>query len=137
MHMRTHDRFDVWIASSTRDSRNMSPPSTYKLLRLMIRGVEVDKVVFHEPHVRDNRYAIQVRSDLINGLLGAIGLNYDDVHLLPGTCPGNSKLFFTELHGSRGTSECRGLTVRIQTKVSNPASGMVSSGQLDEHVCRL
>ena len=98
MHIRTHDRFDDWIASSTRDSRSMSPPPTYKLLRLMTPGAEVDKVVFHEPDVRDNQYAIQVHSDLINGLLGAIGLNSDEVHLLPGTDPRNSKLFFTELN---------------------------------------
>ena len=65
MHMRTHDRFDVWIASSSRDSRNMSSPPTYKLLRLMTPGAEVDKVVFHEPDVRDNQYAIQVHSDLV------------------------------------------------------------------------
>ena len=58
MHMRTYDRFDVWIASSTRDSRSMSLPPTYKLLRLMTPGAEVDKVVFHEPDVRDNQYAI-------------------------------------------------------------------------------
>ena len=98
MHMRTHDRFDVWIASSTRDSRSLSPPPTYKLLRLMTPGAEVDKVVFHEPDVRDNQYAVQVHNDLINGLLGSIGLNSDEVHLLPGTDPRNSKLFFTELN---------------------------------------
>ena len=98
MHMRTHDRFDVWIASSTRDSRNLSPPPTYKLLRLMTPGAEVDKVVFHEPDVRDNPYAVQVHNDLINGLLGSIGLNSDEVHLLLGTNPRNSKLFFTELN---------------------------------------
>ena len=78
MHIRTHDRFDVWIASSTRDSRNLSPPPTYKLLRLMTPGAEVDKVVFHEPDVRDNQYAVQVHNDLINGLLGSIGLNSDE-----------------------------------------------------------
>ena len=98
MHIRTHDRFDVWIASSTRDSRNLSPPPTYKLLRLMTPGAEVDKVVFHGPDVRDNQYAVQVHNDLINGLLGSIGLNFDEVHLLPGTDPRNSKLFFTELN---------------------------------------
>ena len=48
--------------------------------------------------MRDNQYAIQVHSDLINGLLRAIGLNYDEVHLFPGTDPRNSKLFFTELN---------------------------------------
>ena len=94
MHIRTHDRFDVWIASGTRDSRNLSPPPTYRLLRLMTHGAEVDKVVFHEPDVRDNQYAVQVHNDLINGLLGSIGLNGDEVHLLPGTDPRNSKLFF-------------------------------------------
>ena len=57
MHIRTHSRFDVWIASSTRDSRKLSPPPTYKLLRLMTPGAEVDKVVFHEPNVRDNQHA--------------------------------------------------------------------------------
>ena len=31
-------------------------------------------------------------------LLGSIGLNSDEVHLLPGTDPRNSKLFFTELN---------------------------------------
>ena len=98
MHIRTHDRFDVWIASSTRDSRNLSPPPTYKLLRLMTPGAEVDKVVFHEPDVRDNQYAVQVHNDLVNGLLGSIGLNSDEVHLLPGTDPRNSKLFFRELN---------------------------------------
>ena len=98
MHICTHDRFDVWIASSTRDSRNLSPPPTYKLLRLMTPGAEVDKVMCHEPDVRDNQYAIQVHNDLINGLLGPIGLNSDEVHLLPGTDPRNSKLFFTELN---------------------------------------
>ena len=67
MHMRTHDRFDVCIASSTRDSRSLSPPPTYKLLRLMTPGAEVDKVVFHEPDVRDNQYAVQVHNDLVNG----------------------------------------------------------------------
>ena len=91
MHIRTHGRFDVWIASSTRDSRNLSPPPTYKLLRLMTPGAQVDKVVFHEPHVRDNQYAIQVHNDLINGLLGSIGLKSDEVHLLPGTDPRNRK----------------------------------------------
>ena len=96
MHIRTHDRFDFWIASSTRDS--MSPPPTYKVLRLMTPGAEVDKVVFNEPDVRDNQYAIRVHNDLINGLLGAVGLNSDEVHLLPGTDPRNSKLFFTELN---------------------------------------
>ena len=55
-------------------------------------------MVFHETEVRDNHYAIQVHSDVINGLLGAIGLNSDEVHLLPGTHPRNSKLFFTELN---------------------------------------
>ena len=30
--------------------------------------------------------------------MGAIGLNSDEVHLLPGTDPRNSKLFFTELN---------------------------------------
>ena len=89
MHMRTHDRFDVSIASSTRDSRSLSPPPTHKLLRLMTPGAEVDKVVFHEPDVRDNQYAVQVHNDLINGLLGSIGLNSDEVHLLPGTDPRN------------------------------------------------
>ena len=64
----------------------------------MTPGAEVDKVVFHEPDVRDNQYAIQVHNDLINGLLGSIGLNSDEVHLLPGTDPRNSKLFFTELN---------------------------------------
>ena len=98
MHIRTHDRFDVWIASSTRDSRNLSPPPTYKLLRLMTPRAEVDKVVFHEPDVRDNQYAVQVHNDLINGLLGSIGLNSDEVLLLPGTEPRNTKLFFTELN---------------------------------------
>ena len=98
MHMRTHDRFDVWIASSTRDSRSLSPPPTYKLLRLMTPGAEVDKVVLHEPDVRDNQYAVQVHNDPINGLLGSIGLNSDEVHLLPRTDPRNSKLFFTELN---------------------------------------
>ena len=98
MHMRTHDRFDVWIASSTRDSKSLSPPPTYKLLRLMTPGAEVDKVVFHEPDVRDNQYAVQVHNDIVNGLLGSIGMNFDEVHLLPGTDPGNSKLFFTELN---------------------------------------
>ena len=98
MHMRTHDRFDVWIASSTRDSRSLSPPPTYKLLRLMTPGAEVDKVVFHKPNVRDNQYAVQVHNDLVNGLLGSIGMNSDEVHLLPGTDPRNSKLFFTELN---------------------------------------
>ena len=98
MHIRTHGRFDVLIASSTRDSRNLSPPPTYKLLRLMTPGAEVDKVVFHEPDVQDNQYAVQVHNDLINGLLGSIGLNSDEVHLLPGTDPRNSRLFFTELN---------------------------------------
>ena len=97
MHIHTNDRFYVWRASSTRDSRNMLPPPSYKLLRLMTPRAEVDKVVFHESNVRDNQYAIQVQSDLINGLLGAVGLNADEVHLLPGTDPRNSKLFFTEL----------------------------------------
>ena len=46
----------------------MSPPPTYKLLRLMTLGAEVDKVVFHEPDMRDNPYAIHLHSDLINGL---------------------------------------------------------------------
>ena len=32
------------------------------------------------------------------GCLGSIGLNSDEVHLLPGTDPRNSKLFFTELN---------------------------------------
>ena len=64
----------------------------------MTPGAEVDKVVFHEPDVRDNQYAVQVHNDLINGLLGSIGLNSDEVHLLPGTDPRNSKLFFTELN---------------------------------------
>ena len=76
----------------------MPPPPNLKLLQLMTPGAEVDKVVFHEPYVRDNQYAIQVHSDLINGLPGVIGLNYDDFHLLPGTDPRNSKLFFTELN---------------------------------------
>ena len=58
MRIHTHDRLDVWIASSTRDSRNMSRPPTYKLLRLMTPGAEVDKVVFHELDVRDNQYAV-------------------------------------------------------------------------------
>ena len=98
MHIRTHGGFDVWISSSTRDSRNLSPPPTYKLLRLMTPGAEVDKVVFHEPHVQDNQYAVQVHNDLINGLLGSIGLNSDEVYLLPGTDPRSSKLFFTELN---------------------------------------
>ena len=98
MHIHTHGRFDVWIASSTRDSRNLSAPPTYKLLRLMTPGAEVDKMVFHEPDVRDNQYAIQVHNDLINGLLGSIGLDSDEVHLLPGTDPRNSKLFFTDLN---------------------------------------
>ena len=64
----------------------------------MTPGAEVDKVVFHEPDVRDNQYAVQVHNDLINGLLGSIGLNSDEVHLLLGTDPRNSKLFFTELN---------------------------------------
>ena len=98
MHIRTHGRFDVWIASSTRDSRNLSPPPTYQLLRLMTPGEEVDEVVFHEPDVPDNQYPIQVYNDLINGLLGSIGLNSNEVHLLLGTDPRNSKLFFTELN---------------------------------------
>ena len=98
MHKRTHDRFDVWIASSTPDSRNQSPPPTYKLLRLMTPGAEVDKVVFQQLDVRDNQYAIHVHNDLINGLLGSIGLNSDEVHLLLGTNPRNSKLFFAELN---------------------------------------
>ena len=55
-------------------------------------------MVFHEPDLRDNQYAIQVHNDLINGLLGSIGLNSDEVHLFPGTDPRNSKLFFTELN---------------------------------------
>ena len=97
MHLRTHDRFDVRVASSSRESRNVSPPPPHKLLRLMAPGAEVDKVVFHEPDVRDNQYAIQVHNDLVNGVLGSIGLNADDVHLMPGTDPRNSKLFFTEL----------------------------------------
>ena len=59
MHIRTHGRFDARIASSTRDSRSMSPPPTYKLLRLMTPGAEVDEVVFHEPDVRNNEYAIR------------------------------------------------------------------------------
>ena len=96
--IRTHGLFDVWIASSTRDSRNLSLPPTYKLLRLMTPGAQVDKVVFHEPYVRDNQYAMQVHNDLINDLLGSIALNPDEVHLLLGTDPRNSKLFFTELN---------------------------------------
>ena len=36
-------------------------------------------------------------NDSVNGLLGAIGLNSDDVHLLLVTYPRNSRLFFTEL----------------------------------------
>ena len=32
MHTRTHDRFDVWVASKSRESRKISPPPTYKLL---------------------------------------------------------------------------------------------------------
>ena len=84
--------------SSTRDSKNLSPPPMYKLLRLMTPGAEVDKVVFHEPDVRGNQYAIEVHNDLINGLLGSIGLNSDEVHLLPGTDSRNSKLFFTDLN---------------------------------------
>ena len=51
-----------------------------------------------ELDVRDNQYAIQVHSDLINGLLGAIGLKSGEVHLLPGTEPRNSRVFFTELN---------------------------------------
>ena len=98
MHIRTHGRFHVWIASSTRDSRNLSPPPTHKLLRLMTPGAVVDKVMFHERDVRDNPYAIQVHNDLINGLLGSISLNSDEVHLFPGTDPRNSKLFFTQLN---------------------------------------
>ena len=98
MHIRTHAGFDVWIASSTRDFRNLSPPPTYKLLRLMTPGAEVDKVVFHEPDLRDNQYAIQVHNDLINGVFGSTALNSDEVHLLLGTDSRNSKLFFTELN---------------------------------------
>ena len=64
----------------------------------MTPGAEVDKVVFHEPDVRDNQYAVHVHNDLINGLLGSIGLNSDEVYPLPGTDPRNSKLFFTELN---------------------------------------
>ena len=63
----------------------------------MTPGAEVDKVVFHELDVRDTPYAIQVHNDLINGLLGSIGLKSDEVHFFPGTDPRNSKLFFTEL----------------------------------------
>ena len=64
----------------------------------MTPGAEVNNVVFHEPDVRDNEYAIQVHTDLINGMLGSIGLNSDEVHPLPGTNPRNSKLFFMELN---------------------------------------
>ena len=55
-------------------------------------------MVFHEPDMRDNQYAIQVHNDLINGMLGSIGLNSNEVHLLPGIDPRNSKLFFTKLN---------------------------------------
>ena len=44
-------RFDVWVASNSRDSKCVSPAPTYMLLRLMTPGAEVDKVVFHEPGV--------------------------------------------------------------------------------------
>ena len=44
----------------------------------------------------NGRYTLQVRTDLINGMLASIGLNSDDVHLFPGTDPKNSKLFFVE-----------------------------------------
>ena len=90
MHIRTHGGFDVWIASSRGESRNLSPPPTYKLLRLMTPGAEGDKAVFHEPHERDNPYTIQVHNDLINGLFGSIRLNSDEVHLLPRADPRNS-----------------------------------------------
>ena len=97
MHLSTHDRFDVRVASSSRGSRNVALPPTYKLLRLMARGAEVDKVAFHEPEVHDNQYAIHVHSDPVNGMLGSIVLNGDEVHLLPGTDSRNSKPFFTKL----------------------------------------
>ena len=135
MHMRTHDRLDVWIASSTRDSRSMSPPPTYKLLRFMTLGGEVDKVVFYEPDVRDNQYTIQVHRDLMNCVLGAIGLNCDDVHLLPGKDRRNWKLFFTDLNEEQVNAVVSQFW--FQAKVSDPACGMVSRGRPDEHVCRL
>ena len=126
MHIHTHGRFDVWIASSIRDSTNVSPPPTNKLLRLMTPGAEVDEVVFHEPDVPDNQNAIQVHNDPINGLLGSIILNSDEVHLLPGRDPRNSKLFFTELNEEQANTVV--VTIRIQTKVPDFAIGMVSWG---------
>ena len=135
MHIRKHGRFDVWIASSTRDSRNVSPPPTYKLLRLMTPGAEVDKVAFHEPDVRDNQYAIQVHSDLINGLLGSIGFNSDEVHLLPGTDPRNSKLYFTELNEEQVNTMVSHFGSKPRFQIQ-PVE-MVSWGQPDQHVCCL
>ena len=123
MHIHTHGRFDVWIPNSTRDSTNVSPPPTNKLLRLMTPGAEFDEVVFHEPDVRDNQNAIQDHNDLINGLLGSIGLNSDDVHLLPGRDPRNSKLFFMELNEEQVNTVV--VTSRIQAKVPDSAIGMV------------
>ena len=55
-------------------------------------------MVFHERDVRDNQYAVQVHNDLINGVLGSIGWNSDEIRLLRGTDPRNSQLFFTELN---------------------------------------
>ena len=71
----------------------------------------MDKVIFKDPAVRDNQYALQVHMALVNGLLGSVGLNVDDIHLLHGADLKNSKGFLVELSG--------GGPVWVQAEVSD------------------
>ena len=107
MHLDTHNMHEVWMVSSTPQARTMSVPPVYKMLRLMVPGVDVDKVIFTKPQVRSNLYALQGQTDLINGLLTSIGLSSNDVYLLPGTDPKNSKLFFAKLNFDRVHPDAR------------------------------
>ena len=98
MHLDTHNMYEVWVVTSTPQSRTMSVPPAYKMLRLMVLGADVDKVTFTEPQARNNQYALQAHTNLINGLLASIGLRSQEVHLLPETDRKNRTFFFAKIN---------------------------------------
>ena len=77
------------VTTSSPEARSMDMPLVYKMLRLKSVGAEIDKVIFKAPEFRWNQCALQLHNDLANGFLGAIGLNRDDVPLIPGPHPQN------------------------------------------------
>ena len=91
--MATHKEMVTWIAYSTPESRSkptgLRSAAVFKIFRLMPSRQKLNKVVYREPELRLNQYAVQMHMDHVNNIMATLQLDSKEQHLERGMDPRN------------------------------------------------